>query len=111
MTGVAQTPDNQQKRVTWLHPVQKGPVSDGRWNRVRKCGDHHSGSITVSMAGRHLLTGGHCPGRVQDAQHANQVFCQVIDQNVIPMRYQLAGADNAPRMALARVIYQASRLL
>ena len=51
------------------------------------------------------------PSRVQDAQHANQVFCQVINQDVIPMRYQLAGADNASRPPLAWVIYQASRLL
>ena len=46
------------------------------------------------------------PGRVQNAQNAHHVAGQVINQDVIAMRYQFAGAGNATRPAQVGMIEQ-----
>ncbi len=45
---------------------------------------------------------------VHDAQHAHQISGHVIDQNVIVVRYHLAGAGDTTRLAKAGMIDQAA---
>jgi len=50
------------------------------------------------------------PGCVQHTQHAHQVADHVVDQDVILMRYQLAGTSNTTKPAKAGMINQAAGL-
>lgn len=48
---------------------------------------------------------------VEDAQYTYPLAGQVIDQDLIPMCYQLASAGNAARSAQSRIINQEAGFL
>ena len=108
--------------------TQRGPFPFARWLFV---GATQVASFSYSTSGRgihplpffrrqriHAGDFGFCrhlararsrrplPGRVQNAQNAHHVAGQVINQDVIAMRYQFAGAGNATRPAQVGMIEQ-----